>query len=495
MKNVFQAANRWLQTVFEERKNAQQKNTIAVLDGVRALAIIFVISFHITASKTDGRILPWQSDSLTMSILTAGGTGVTLFFVLSGFLLFMPYAKSLLFASRWPLARTFYLRRALRIMPGYYISLLILVLLSARQYLQPVHINNPGHYLSFMLDASQPTHPANLGNLALFAIFFMDSSRQTFRLLDGPYWTLGTEWQFYMILPLIALGIMLLVKRVPLNHRLRAVTFCLFGVIALGLFVRYFGQYFLDNPGVTFLVPRPVLNVVLFFTFGITGKYIEDFAVGMLASLCYIYAQNLPSEHRFPRALRKLSPWLWSAGILILVFSAMWHFQSDKNTPAWPFLGPIMPVYHWLAEMLLAWGFGMCIMAILFGSHALQRPFAWKPLRWIGLISYSLYIWHEPLLDFFHDHVLPLFPGLVNPAIASPAAWLSYALYWLWALVVIVPFCFCTYVLIEKPGMKLGDRWRKAIDARHRARLDDTKADRANAAAETGGIKQEVVRS
>src|SRR5690242_18929918 len=110
MKNPFRAGINWLDTVFEEQKHTQINNS-AALDGVRGLAIFFVISFHITVSMTQEKLLDWHSDPLAMSILAAGGTGVTLFFVLSGFLLFMPYAKALLFESRWPLARAFYLRR------------------------------------------------------------------------------------------------------------------------------------------------------------------------------------------------------------------------------------------------------------------------------------------------------------------------------------------------------------------------------------------------
>src|SRR5579883_3053595 len=117
MKNVLQPAISWLKAVFEEQKHDRQKNTIAVLDGVRACAILFVIIFHINRMTGD-RLWDWHTNPLASSISTAGGTGVTLFFVLSGFLLFMPYAKALLTDSRWPLARTFYLRRALRIMPG-----------------------------------------------------------------------------------------------------------------------------------------------------------------------------------------------------------------------------------------------------------------------------------------------------------------------------------------------------------------------------------------
>jgi peptidoglycan/LPS O-acetylase OafA/YrhL len=440
MRNVLQPAVNWLKTVFEEHKHTQQKSTIAVLDGVRGLAILFVISFHINSSMTQGKVLDWHTNALAMSILTAGGTGVTLFFVLSGFLLFMPYAKALLFAGRWPLARTFYLRRALRILPGYYLSLFVLLLVEGRDYFLPV----------------------NWPKLGLFMSFLMDSSRLTFRELNGPYWTLAVEWQFYMILPLLALGFFWLVKRVPLQKRLWAVAFCLLGVIAFSLVIRFGGYYFQGNPQASLLVPRPVLNVVLFFTFGIVGKFTEDFAVGMLASLCYIYAQSLPGEQRFARVLRKLSLWLWGVGLVILVFSAMWHFQSDAKTPAWPFLNPLMPYYNGLSEIVLALGYGMCIMAILFGPRPLQRPFAWMPLRWIGLISYSLYIWHLPLLQLLQA-MLARVPALPYYA--------GYALYWVWALIVITPFCLFVYILIEKPGMRLGDRWRKAIEARYKAHL------------------------
>lgn len=446
MRTIFQRVHNWLNTLFEEQKNNHHGNTIMVLDGVRACAILFVIIFHVNRSNHDD-LWNWHDNPLASSVSTAGGTGVTLFFVLSGFLLFMPYARAFLTAGRWPLARTFYLRRALRIMPGYYLSLLLLVFLSAPQYLQPAHLFDFG----------------------LFLTFLMDSSASTFRALNGPYWTLAVEWQFYMLLPLLMLGVLLLVRRVRLELRLRAVTLCLFGIIAGGLAVRFAGLYFLENRTATLLVPRPVLNVLLFFTFGQTGKYTEDFAVGMLGALIYISAQGLSPEHAFVRRLRRWSLWLWGLGIVILVFSALWHYQAPATpaTPAWPFLDPIMSEYNWLSEMLLAFGYGMCILAILFGPRELQRPFAWKPLRWIGLISYSLYIWHLPLLTLF-QHMLPGY--------ASLNIYLAYTLSWLWIALVVVPFCVLYYAFVERPGIKLGDRWRKAIDARYRARLQAREA-------------------
>ncbi len=55
-------------------------------------------------------------------------TGVHLFFVLSGFLLFLPYARAMLQDRPLPTARRFYQRRALRILPAYWVCMIALVL-------------------------------------------------------------------------------------------------------------------------------------------------------------------------------------------------------------------------------------------------------------------------------------------------------------------------------------------------------------------------------
>src|SRR6266550_1533323 len=238
IQSIFQRFGQWIAVLLDDNQQNGKQNTIAVLDGVRGIAVLMVIVFHINRITGDDL---WSRTTypLASSISTAGGTGVTLFFVLSGFLLFMPFAKALLFKTSWPLNRVFYLRRFLRIIPGYYVSLLLLILFLHPEYL----------------------HRDHLKDLLLFVTFFMDSSRATFRQLNGPFWTLATEWQFYMILPLIALSIALLMRRVPMGKRLQAVTLCLAGIIALGLFVRYWGFYYQAHPSATFLIPRKYLNI------------------------------------------------------------------------------------------------------------------------------------------------------------------------------------------------------------------------------------------
>jgi len=435
LESQLQRVGHWLSLRLEDGK---PKNNIAVLDGVRGIACLLVIAYHIsllTSRETKIWVPVGPDHPLFSSIAYAGASGVTLFFVLSGFLLFLPYAKSLLFDNAWPAARLFYLRRGFRIIPAYYVCLFTIVLLSQQQYLQRAHWKE----------------------FALFLTFFMDSTSATNHQLNGPFWTLAVEWQFYLLLPLFAWGISLIVKRGSLKWRLWKLAFCLAALISWGVLTRYAGLYFALFRSRSFIVPRSTLNIFIFFLYGTSGKYLEDFAVGMLIGFCYICARSLPADHPFNILLRRMSIWLWRLGILLLLFMAMWHFDRSKFY-TWPFLnwilrpGPFLNYYDWLSELGLSLGFGLCVIAILFGSAGLQCTFRWNPLRWIGLISYSMYMWHLPLILFFLTNVGIHFQGW-NAA-------LVWAIYWGWVLIVIIPFSFLSYLFVEKPWMRLGERFR-----------------------------------
>ena len=418
----------WIQEALEV---SPKKNTIAFLDGVRGFACLMVIWFHIYRIPRDLHIWNPSTSSypLLNSLLFFGRNGVTLFFVLSGFLLFLPFAKALLFKQTWLSTQQFYFRRAFRILPAYYLALILIVLLFQRQYLQPQHWQE----------------------LALFFIMFMDSSQATFKQLNAPFWTLAIEWQFYLFLPLLVLGMRQVVWRVKRDYRLPVTISLLLALIAWGLFSRYFGVYFQQHPSETVLVPRSVLNVILFFTFGASGKYLEDFSVGMLLSLCFVYMQHPSVPFRIRTVLQKLSPWLWGTRVICLLALVLWSY--DLRFPnTWPlFSNPLFYTYSYLViELCLSLAFGLCLFALLFGSTRLKRLFEWYPLRRIGTISFSLYMWHLPFIFIFIQWIQPFMKGWTPEQ--------SYGVYWLWILLVVIPFCVLFFILVEKSGMKLGER-------------------------------------
>jgi len=425
------AIGQWIRTGLED---APKKKTIWALDGIRAFACLIVIWFHIYRIPRDLNVWTTQpfTDLLLNTFLFFGKYGVTLFFVLSGFLLFMPFADALLFGRAWPSTRQFYIKRVFRILPAYYLSLLLIVLLFQRQYLQPQHWKE----------------------LGLFFVLLMDSSSATFKQLNAPFWTLAIEWQYYMLLPLLVLGMRLIVWRVTPAYRLLATIACLLAVIAWGLFSRYFGNYFYSqHPAETFLVPRTVLNGILVFTYGASGKYLEDFGVGMLLALAFISVRHPSISPGVRLRLQRLSPYLLGAGLLCLLTMILWSYNySYPGT--WPFFDhPLFfQSYYLVSELCISLSFGLCILAFLFGPSPLKRPVEWLPLRWFGMISYSLYMWHLPFLFLFIQWIQPWLQGW------SPEQ--AYAVYWLWVFVVIIPFCFLFFRWVERPGMRLGEHFK-----------------------------------
>jgi peptidoglycan/LPS O-acetylase OafA/YrhL len=399
--------------------NSEQKNTIAVLDGVRGIACLLVILYHVNIQARFIDI--WSPDihPVITSFGLMGWSGVTLFFILSGFLLFMPYVRALLAGGEWPSTRSFYLRRALRILPAYYVSLLLILFFIHPDYLQPQRWRE----------------------LLLFFSLLMDSDTATFQKINGPYWTLAIEWQFYMLLPFIGLGLRWLLNRFEQRRRVFVLSLFLVAMLGWGLFSRYWGMYFFAHPQASILLPRTVFNYVLFFLYGVGGKFAEDFAIGMMVSTCYVLSHNAAENPHLNLRMRRISPWLWSLGIAVLLFMILWPVF-----PALSFLHPYIARSQWLCEVGFAAGYGLCMAALLFSIPGIKRLFEWQPLRWTGLLSYSLYIWHLPFLLILSDHIIPTIKNWHGGVI--------YGLYWCVLALVVLPFCYAFYRFIELPWMR-----------------------------------------
>jgi peptidoglycan/LPS O-acetylase OafA/YrhL len=129
-----------------------------------------------------------------------------------------------------------------RIIPAYYAAVILMILLFHHEYLQPQRWQE----------------------LVLFFTLFMDSSPATYQYLNGPFWTLAVEWQFYLLLPLLALGMSFFVRGNSPQRRVWVLICCLLVVVAWGVFSRYWGRYFAVYPTQSLLIPRSWLNVALF---------------------------------------------------------------------------------------------------------------------------------------------------------------------------------------------------------------------------------------
>jgi peptidoglycan/LPS O-acetylase OafA/YrhL len=417
----------------------KQKNPIYALDGVRAVACLGVISFHLNLFSLFAHIWsPMHNDvgaTIISSMALAGEMGIILFFILSGFLLFLPFARAILFDQPHPSLRRYYARRMFRILPGYYVAFLLMVL-----YLQPIYL--------------QPVH---LHELWLFLTFRMDFP-STYQQINPPFWTLAIEFQFYLVLPLIAWLIKKATGKGELRARVLKMTICILTLIVWSLCIRYWGFFLTSNiPLRDFTFSAMISSTLRPYIFGTSGKYIEVFAIGMLIAVVYLYLQNEPYSSRLNKGVRFLSPYLFVLGILIIACANLWHYYVVyAHGITLHYLDAYQSILNSSKDVFnaisFALGYGLCLFAILHGPSSLRKPFEWLPLRWIGLISYSLYIWHDPFIIFFQIYFLPKFHAL---------GWTmgtEYMIFVLWVIVTVFPLSITFYRWIEMPGIRLGER-------------------------------------
>ena len=366
------------------------------LDAVRAIGATAVVATH--CGFWTGRSIHGPFSGL----LARMDVGVALFFVLSGFLLFRPFVVAAERGSAWPVASTYLLRRTLRILPAYWLVVVVSLLVLSEN----AHLNGPLYWLR---------------DVTLTQIYGLDWGRAAGLTQT---WSLATEVAFYLVLPLLAD----LVLRV--FHRPAAV---LVGLMAVSpLWFTY-----IASPGG--LDPR------------VAGQwlpgYLDWFGAGMLLALLEVQSRGNEPWGWVARAHELAAApwtcWAMAAGLLAVATSAVAGPQ-DLTTLTGP---------EQIVKNLLYLGIAVLfVLPFTLGTTSARTVHGVldsRTVHWLGEISYGVFLWHllvlEAVTRLRGQH---LFTG----------SWITtFGLVWGCS----VGVASVSYVVLERPALRLKNRVRR----------------------------------
>jgi peptidoglycan/LPS O-acetylase OafA/YrhL len=329
-----------------------------LLDAVRGMAAIAVVLAH--AGGATGTV-----DKPVYGPLVANlDAGVTLFFVLSGFLLYRP-----LRGPRPPRLRDYARRRVLRIVPAYWVAI---TLLAVYPGLSQVHSGDWWRFYGF----AQVYFPRSAGAGLITA------------------WSLCVEVTFYAALPLLALAV---ARR---RHEIAAL--CLLGVSSAAL--RAVDLYHQGDGPSGWTTRLSLLELFLWF------------AIGMVLAV-------MSGEGRVPRALDALARrpgWSWAGAIAAyVVMCAFLHKPADRFT-----YGPGQWMLQHVGSALVAL---LLVVPAIFRDREggwPRRILAHPVVAWTGLVSYGTFLWHGGVLPVLqrHDVAKLGYPGFALVAVIVSVA-------------------------------------------------------------------------
>ena len=310
---------------------------IPELNGLRVLLVFIVSWYHF-----------WQQSWLTPSIgrysldylLRAGYMPVDGTILLSGFLLFLPYARTMMLGERVPDTKAFYQRRIMRIVPSYYFLTLLMLVVVAIPY------NLYGRTSEAVRDVLMHLTFTQTFNYATYIA----------TPIGVASWTIAIEMQAYLIFPLLAKGAM----KNPLGT--------LMSMAAVAFAFRGWCLWRLDEYNM-------VVNQL--------ANFLDVYAMGMGASILYVRLTQLyPAESR-----RK---WLWQGAATLVFCVSLYGMLRVIRAQAYTSGQAAMQAAQMMRRPLLC---------LTIAGLMLSLPFAVRPLRflmgnrvmgWLSAISMNL---------------------------------------------------------------------------------------------------------
>ncbi len=362
------------------------------LESLRGIAILLVFWFHVEGTlflpyKRPLQVaLPWQA------FVRAGHTGVSLFFVLSAFLLSLPFWREPTGGPTLSIAR-YGSRRALRILPLYWTAVVVGTVLSAGSLVDLTRAVPHALFLSSVAGWFTPLMP-----------------------YSAVWWSLATEVQFYLLLPLL-----------PLCRRWRygwALGLALLAGVAV-----VHGLFLADVLRMSSRAGQAQLAD------SIIGRA-PQFLVGGAAAWLFL---------RLRASLPPAPAWWRNGGADVAVLAALtalaWVLQ-------WVITGGLIhfievPYHAWHIVEALLWA--CVLLLVLLAPLRSKRLWSNPLLEWLGLLSYSIYMWHLPIAWY-------VVPGLRHAGVPVPAGWSPGGVF---AALLIAALCLAlsafTYRYIERP--------------------------------------------
>jgi len=353
------------------------------IDILRGLAVCFVILYHFF------ELLGLQEHPLYPYVCSLGLLGVPLFFIISGYLIYRSVDYSITNRGVKNGIKNYFTHRIFRIVPAYYVNFIIVFIVA-------YYFAGTMETWSFDFIVKQI-----LSHLTFTSYFLYQTSGLG---INGAYWTLSIEMLWYIVAPLF----LLFIKKDR------------YFIVLLFLGFLYFYSIDMGVMDTIFHLQKDASNYMaklFFFSFMLPGQIVY-FITGIL-----IYKYHL-------KVTPISKPLLYS--LLISIVAAFIYLSLQR--------------YFLESFVIRNWGTLLAVASlfILLYRTKIDELFL---LSWLGKISYSLYLWHMPILFVLKKYYLP----------HESSWWLISILF----IVLLLAISSLSYYFVEESGFRLRKKLEK----------------------------------